>query len=1036
MCQPLSIKGNVINEASEPVAGATITLKRTGLSILSATNGEFGFERVQYGDTVIVSAVGYQSAVEGVRERGLITILLKRKVGLLQEVVVNTGYQTGTKERATGSFETVGPRTLNLQAGSSIISRLEGVSSIFFDNNPLRPPLTIRGPSSILASKDPLIVLDNFPYNGDINNINPADIESVTLLKDAAAASIWGARAGNGVIVITTKRGGISQPLKIEVTTGMEITARPDLRSLPLISSADMVEVESFLFSKGFSFSDSLSTARPAFSPVYEILFKKRSGRITATEAEEQLAALRQGDIRADLEKYNYRPAVRRQQALNLRGGSGTVSYYFSAGFDDQVTNLSGQYKRISLRSENNFRLSKAFRLSTAISYTGTQSRSGRPSFETLKPGTYPYTRLADRAGNPVAVTRNLRQSYIDTAGGGRLLDWNYYPLDDYQHNRRTENTTHFLAAFGLQYHLSTTLSLDVKYQYQKQEGVQATLQDEDSYYTRDLVNRFTQINGSTGAVKYNVPPGSILDKGVDRLVSNSLRSQLNFTKVKGRGALTAIAGAELREVHTTGSSYRLYGYNQDVLTIAAVDYVNPYPLYTSGAPAYIPANAGESDALDRSLSLYANAAYTYKGRYTASASARRDASNLFGVSTNNKWRPLWSAGGAWLLSAEPFYKSAFLPLLRLRLTYGYSGNIDQSRSAVTTISYGVNAAGTNFPTATINQFPDPLLRSEKIGTLNMAADFATKGSRLYGSLEYYIKKGTDLFGSSPVDYTAVGAKTLTINIADMRGSGVDLMVNSLNTVSKLKWSTTVLFNYTTSRVTKYFLTSTRGFDHISGGTKITAIIGRPVYSLLSFAWGGLDSLGNPVGLVNKVPTTTYSTIIGTATQLSDLVYSGPATPPFFGNLSNSFSFKGFTLTANILYKLGFYFRKESLSYDVLFNQHVGSADYANRWKVPGDEKVTTIPSMIYPNNASRDAFYTASEVLVRKGDNIRLQFVNLSYEWQRNKGKTLDYLRFYVVASNLGIIWRANKEGLDPDYGSALAPAKTIAFGIAATLK
>ena len=499
------------------------------------------------------------------------------------------------------------------------------------------------------------------------------------------------------------------------------------------------------------------------------------------------------------------------------------------------------------------------------------------------------------------------------------------------------------------------------------------------------------------------------------------------------------MAGAELRQVQQAANAYRLYGYNSSTGTVGSVDNVNPYPDFVTGAPSYIPAGTSVNEGIDRFVSLYANASYTWKARYTVSGSARRDASNLFGVSTNNKWQPLWSAGASWALSDESFYRLSFLPRLRFRLTWGFSGNVDQSRSAVTTIGYsGRTATYTNLPFASVSQFANPSLRWEKVATLNMALDFASRQNRVSGSLEYYIKKGTDLFGSSPVDYTAVAAKTVVINVAGMKGSGLELVVNTINTNTKLKWTTALQFNYNTSRVTKYFLASTRGFDHISNGTRITAITGYPVYAVLSFAWKGLDSLGNPVGIVNKQPTTSYSSIIGTATQLPDLVYGGPATPPFFGNLSNSFSYKGFTLTAALLYKFGFYFRKESVSYDLLFNGQQGHADFANRWQNPGDEDRTYVPSMIYPNNAARDVFYSSSEVLVRRGDNIRWQFIRLGYDRHSKKQKTkgLEQWGFYLVASNLGIIWRANKDGIDPDYGTSVPPSKTIAFGITATIK
>jgi TonB-dependent starch-binding outer membrane protein SusC len=1032
--QVLITRGRVVNEKMDPLPGATITIKGGGGVHITDQRGEFMVHNLTATDTLMIFNSEYQPR-EVPAQEAFITIVLQHLAGQLDEVIVYTGYQQLKRVRATGSFESISNKLLNQQVSTGILERLEGVSSLYADHNSLRPPLLLRGPSSILGDQSPLIVVDNFPYEGKIENINPNEVESITFLKDAAAASVWGARAGNGVIVITTRKGNFQQPLKIETNNSFTITSRPGLGYLQSISTADFIDVEQFLFSKKFRFSDTANVYRPAFSPVYEILFKKQKGEISSAEADHQLSILRARSLEEEVAPELYTPAIGQQYSIGLRGGSTNTHYLFSAGYNRDEDALKALSRRINLRSEIVFRPIKKVEVSTGLLYTQTSHQSGKPGFDVLRPNLYPYSQLSDAHGNALPLTVNIREPYIDTAGGGYLLNWHYYPLDDYSHQITKIQTQDIVVNAGLHYQVIPAVALDVKYQYEQQVTGTDYLQDEQSYNTRDLINRFTQLNRTTGEVKYNIPVGSILDKASTTLEAQDFRVQLSIDKKIGAHRFNAIAGSEWRQVHTTSEGYRLYGYNEDVLTTGVVDYVNPTPTFITGAQDYIPQNNSMSDLLNRFISFYGNGAYTYKERYTISGSARRDASNLFGVQTNEKWQPLWSTGVSWLMSSERFFKSKLLSYLKLKMTYGYSGNTDQSRSAVTTIAYtGVPASNTNFTYAGVRQFMNPDLRWEKTGMFNLGLDFETSNKRFSGSLSYYQKKSTDLFGNAPVDYTTVPVKALTINIANMKSSGIDANINALLIDKHLKWRSILLFNYSKTKVTRYYNTSTRGRDYVNNGSKITALEGYPLYSILSFQWAGLDSTGDPVGIVDKERSTNYTSITGSLTQVADLKYDGPATAPFFGSLIHSVSWRRFEISTAILYKLGYYFRKESINYDILFNQHEGNIDYANRWQKPGDESKTFVPAMAYPNNSNRDFFYTNSSVLVRKADHLRLQYVNISYDWlNKNDHLPFDQLRLYVVGSNLGLLWHANKENIDPDYGLSMPPEKSFSVGIKA---
>ena len=295
MCQQIKIKGKIINEINEPVAGAIITVKRAGKSyenstpqpVLSDNNGEFSLTGLFYTDTLIITAEGYETLHEifSENDRGYLLIELKRKLNAMEEVVINTGFQTIPRERATGSFSTVSKKLLDQQISTDILSRLEAVAnSISIDNKTLSGCIMVRGLSTIKGPKAPLIILDNFPYEGDLTNINPNDVENITILKDAAAASIWGAKAGNGVIVITTRKARLHQKFSMELTTNYTILGQPVLYYQPQMCSSEFIDLEKFLFSQRYRFYDTAASAKPHFSPVYEILFKQRRGLLSSTE--------------------------------------------------------------------------------------------------------------------------------------------------------------------------------------------------------------------------------------------------------------------------------------------------------------------------------------------------------------------------------------------------------------------------------------------------------------------------------------------------------------------------------------------------------------------------------------------------------------------------------------------------------------------------------------------------------------------------------------------------------------------------------
>lgn len=1049
--QTITIIKGVVYDSSDntPIANATVQLKHSKVAAVTTDNGAFLLPLQMATDLLVVSHIGFKTAqlpVDANTGTNLI-IYLRAAEDELQNVTVNTGYQRLPKERATGSFNTVSNALINRSVSTDIISRIENLTPGLLINHgdaANYDALSVRGRTTIYANAQPLIVLNDFPYNGDINNINPNDIENITVLKDAAAASIWGARAANGVIVITTKTGTTTVP-RIEVNVNTTIQQKPDLFNVNQISGSDYAYLEEFLYKNGYYNSFFTSPYHSPVPPVANILYNADAGLITQDEATTEINAIKNHDVRNDLEKYFYRTAVNQQYAFNVSGNTRYVNYYMSAGYDDNTASLTGQsYNRISLLSQNSFKPAKNLQVNLGVNYVQTNSKTGNNAgynfYSTAADKQYyPYATLADENGNALPVNEDYFKNWVDTAGGGKLFNWTDKPLADINEAVNKIQTTDYLINTGINYNILPVLTIEAKYQYEHQLLSNSSLYKQDAYYTRNLLNNYSAIDPYSGAVIYNIPVGGILDMNNGTLTSHQGRMQLDYNHAwrNNKHQLNAIAGFEIASTINNTASSRLYGYDEDHNTInTQVNYNTRYLQFSYPGFRYVPSNATIASNTDHFISYYANAAYTYNSIYTLSASARIDEANLFGVKTNEKGTPLWSAGASWYLSKENFYKLNWLPLLKLRLTYGFNGNISRQATAYTTVLYNTGAL-TPLPIAFINTPSNPNLRWEKTGTLNIGADFSLKNNAVSGTIEYYQKHARDLLGPAPLDPTlGIGDysnPSFYGNVAGMNGNGVDVQINTKNINRKLQWNTYFILSYTKSKVSEYLMpVSTNANDYFSTAA-INPVIGKPLFAIYSFAWQGLDAQnGNPIGFVDGKQTEDYNSIYSN-TQLDSAVYNGSAQPVIYGALRNEIAYKNFSLSFNISYKLDYYFRTTSVDYGVLMRNWNGSGDFAKRWQQPGDEKTTHVPSLVYPEDDLRDYFYGYSSVLVSKADNIRLEDINLSYSFSSRQLKKIaaKQLRLFIYASNLGVLWKANKDGTDPFYNNIPQAGKSIAVGL-----
>lgn len=1025
------VKGVVMTQDNEVLPGAVIRVDGRNWGAVTEDDGSFILELPDGSYKLQISYLGFQQEeiqISVPLEESLKIQMQPDSFGLEQVEVVSTGYQEIPKERATGSFVQVNEELVNRRISTNLLDRLEDITPGLLFNRGPGESLSIRGRSTLFANTSPLIIIDNFPYDGPLENINPNDVESITVLRDAAAASIWGARAGNGVIVITTKKGRRGQATKVTFNSNVTQVQSPDLFYNPVMSASEVIDMELLLFGRGFYSSQENNRNNPALSPVVEAKIAERDGMLSESEANQLINGFRNNDFRDALNRHYYRNAVNQQHSINVRGGSDHHTYSFGAGYDKNLTEVvSNENDRLTLNFQNSWNLlNDKLDVSLGMYYV-----QGNTLDRTMVPNGYAYDRLMADSGNHLPINFGYSTRYLQSIADDGLLDWRYIPLDEIGllGNRNRNNDYRINAQIG--YQISSDLKAEVLYQYWQNNRIGEQLSPLESYSTRNQINRFTQ-RDLNGDLTRPIPVGDIYNRRNTIGSSHSFRSQLRYNKLIGEDhVISALGGFEVKDLTLGHHANTFYGYRPQFATSEPVDFITRFPLYHSGTLSTISSGNSHSGQVDRFLSYYANASYTFKKRYIFTASARKDESNLFGVNANQRGVPLWSVGGAWILSDEGFYKSRLIPYLKLRSTLGYNGNIDKSLTAFTTANYfgGNSNSLTNLPFARIITPPNPDLRWEKIQIWNNAVDFASRNDRISGSLEFYIKHGQDLIGDMPKAPSS-GFSQYRGNFAETITKGIDLQLTSKNTTGAVQWNTTYFLSWVNEKVKSYELESTtRNYMQYFG---VFPLEGKPLFGVYSYEWAGLDSdNGNPMGFIDGEPSSNYTGILNGAT-LDNIIYHGPSRPSVFGALMNTVSYKGFSLSANISYRLGYYYKRNSVLYSNILRGNRDHADFANRWQQPGDELITTIPSMPNSNNANREFFYNHSSVLVEKGDHIRLQDIRVSYLFNRNKQPWLPFqsAELYGYANNLGVLWAANGEGLDPDFRT-LPAARSVAIGV-----
>jgi TonB-linked SusC/RagA family outer membrane protein len=1055
------IRGKVTNENGEPMGGAIVKIEKENSPTktgLTNEKGEFLFPALEEGKyTITVSYLGYVT-------QNLPVVLSGSNVSLnfkmifntndLQVVnIVNTGYQKISAEKVTGAFDNVNRNQLQKPA-KNIAERLIGVVAgmqIKTDANG-NPTIQVRGQTTLTgnflgAGNTPLIVVDGFAITGtEVNsaiqpfgNINPNDVEDITVLKDAAAASIWGARSSNGVIVITTKRGSKNSPLSINFSANTRLAKKQDVSYITgLAGSAETVDFEQLAFNKwganpnnGTIFSNSIT------SQATVIMNEHYLGYLTEDQRNAGLAQLKTQDNRGQISDYLLENPVTTQFNLSLSGGSRKMNNYLSLMAEHSQSNFKKSYDdkyALNYRTNANlfkwldFELSGTFQL-----YKPTANGVQLYDIQQLSP----YQLLK----NPDGTLTNISKYYQPTMN--RLVplakfpySFDYNPIQEIENRSITNNNILGRLQAGLTFKVLPGLTFDSKVQYENIRNEARRYENDRTYAVRNVVNTSSTWDRTpTGPVTRNMPLGGALNQTFSNIETYNFRNQLNFSRTfADKHEINVLVGNEVNNTTTkTTVSAPTYGYDDQTLTVGA------FPNGLTGTTGW----TGLSNnfayfnsfgyATRRFYSLYANAAYTYSGKYTLSGSYRTDASNLIAKDPKYRFSPFYSAGLGYEIGKEKFMQDiSWLNRLNLRATYGRTGNVDNSTSPF--VLLGINPGPdfyTNLPIGRIASKGNPTLTWEKTATLNLGLDYAVLDHKLYGKIDFYQKKGNDLLANIAIpSYT--GSTSSKFNNAAMLNRGIELTLGASLPLkgNDIIWTGNFTGAYNKSKITKLFNPNFNANALAIGGS-FAYREGYDPSTYWAYQYAGLvngkSAIVGPNGTF--LPMNSFLTDDGR----SYMQNVGTTNPRYIFGLSNSFKVYDFNLSFITTAKLGAVFKSQGFEYNssaflVLPNRQLSSV-------LNGDPaKILTLPSD--PNDATYSGWGNTFRYLnynYLSANLARLQELSISYNLPqsvRSKFK-IKGAQLIVQGNNL-YTWLANNRGEDPEYlFGSLKPRAQYTFGI-----
>lgn len=1072
------VQGVVISsEDNMPLIGASVYIKAEDLSkdgnsptitgVITDIDGKFNISVPEGVKRLFCSYVGHEvQELKLVPGKDQYEITLFPSAQMLDAVVV-TGYQTVERRKLTAavgklniSDETIGAVKSIDQALAGQIAGLSVTSTSGAPGAPAK--IRIRGTSSLNGTQDPLWVLDGIPLEGtdvpqsnvlnDVSNIqqssiaglNPTDIENITVLKDAAATAIYGARAANGVIVITTKKGKVGKPV---INFSSKFTYMPTLSTnrLNMLNSQEKVDLELELLRSNFAYGDNKGGVSKIISG-YGLTdaYKKGGWGALTPEAQTDISRLR--NTETDWGDILFRDAFNQEYSLSLSGGNERVTYYTSIGYYQENGNVKGVgLDRLNIVAKTSYKVNRMLKFGVSLFVNRRNNKTYLTDTYGLVNPVY-YSRKANPYYQPFDANGNYVYDFDVQNNSDTDLGFNIF---EERKNTSNEETINALSSiFDAELRFNDKLKFTTQLGLQLDKASKEQIADKESFSMRIIRKNSKYWDSASQSNKYFIPDG-----GVHKAYENT-NSQITW-KAMGEyrdsfndiHELEVMVGTELRKTWYETLFSAGYGFDRQTLTTKPVvfpdeDRARQFPLHqkTYKENAYV--------------SFFSTASYSLMNRYTFGGSIRFDGSDLFGVDKKYRYLPLYSVSGLWRLSNEPFMQGTrkWMDNLAFRVSYGIQGNIDKNTSPFLLGKYIVDniLPGGSEHMIDINSAPNKKLRWEKTQSVNVGLDFSVLNQAINLSVDYYYRKGTDLIGKQMLPLET-GFVSTNINWASMVNKGVEVSLSTRNVATKnFSWYTNLNFAYNNNKVLR---------EAIPEAQTIPGREGYPVDAIFAIKTAGLDEEGYPLFYDKEGKKVTLKELyrlqdpfglgftvnsdVTPAEERSFYSYIGSQDTPYTGGLINTFSYKNWELTANLSFNLGGYVRTTPSYNFINFDrgQNVNS-DILDRWTPENTDG--RLPALITSEKRADEYYwydqkseiYKNLDIWVKKLNYFRLQNLRLGYRLPEKMTKSLGMgsASVAIEGRNLLVFGSSYKNFLDPEsmYNPYAPPIpKSITFSL-----
>ena len=1077
----LTVKGRVKDEDGQPIPGVSVLIKGTATGTATGVDGDFEL-RVAKNTALLFSFVGMEPQTLFVESESPMEVTMREMVNEMEEVVI-TGFQVLKKREATSSIYTLKAEDIIEPVGTSLDQMLQGKvpgMSVMQMTSTVgaAPKIRIRGSSTIIGNREPVWVLDGVvlqdPVPLDpaelnsmdrvnlignaISGLNPEDIERIDVLKDASATALYGTKAANGVIVITTKRGKVGKP-SIRYSTSMSFVERPSYDGLFLMNSKERIEVSEEIYRRGLEFVGFSPTNAGFEGAVYQL----RNGMIDYDQFSREVQKMK--EMNTDWFKLLFRNSFSHQHTFSVSGGSDNATYYFSVGYSNQrgsSTDEDGE--RFSFMSNLDFKINERFRVSTQLG--ASVNTTSRPTVDLFE---YAYT--TSRAIPAYNEDGSLfyysaSEGFGDGLNNTIVLSYNVFnelANSGSETKIKTINTN-----INLDYKLASWLSLNAVLSYNSSSTTSEIWYDERTYHVSTYrmlpygYDRNTLVNLDNYLNNWcRIPYGGILNTSTNGAESFTGRFSFNINKSFNEvHSLSFLAGLDVQSQKSTGVDREEWGYLPERgKNFVVLETHDEFPLAEFEMAKLKPR---VTDATNNTLSYYGSFSYSYKGKYVMSANVRGDGSNKLGEQA--RFLPVYSVSARWNMTDELFMDPLLnvISNLGLRLSYGIQANVTDAHNPNMIISLGSLDTKSEEYYSTLSSLPNEDLKWEKTNSFNVGVDFDLFKGKLSGSFEYFYKKSKDQLMSLDVTSTN-GSKSVTINGGDLVNKGWDLAL-SATPVKTNNFTWNITFN--TSKTYNEVLTTsnqTVTYSEYLNGTLVRD--GYALNSFYSYRFAGLDENGIPTWYGLEDHDELGNVTIKTQEEAfeSAMVYSGRREPKVSGGLSMGFKYKNVSLNSTFSMQFGSKIRLNDLYTGDDFKlpypgQNMGS-DFVNRWRKPGDEKYTNIPALTDEYYSVRGMYadinkttimdnvssnywqmYNDADMRVVSGNFMRCNSLSLSYSFGKNVLEKLRLSSLYMSlgVSNPFVIKAKGLQGRDPEQltmgSGTIPPQQTYSFSLNVT--